>query len=178
MVISSAVDAVKHNIAYIPPERKVTGLYMHQDIKQNIVAPSIKDFSHGWRMDAKQETDETQAVIDRLKIRCQGMGVEVRSLSGGNQQKVLLGKWIRRKPKIIIINEPTRGVDVGTKSEIYKIMEELCEEGFGILMISSELPEVLALSDRVYVMCKGQITGEFQREELSQEKLMENAIGW
>jgi len=101
----------------------------------------------------------------------------VRYLSGGNQQKVLFGKWIMRKPRVILVNEPTRGVDVGTKSEIYKILEELCQEGCGVLMISSELPEVLALSDRVYVLCNGKVTREFSRDELSQEALMEYAIG-
>lgn len=176
--ISKAVDAVRYDMAYVPPERKVTGLYMQQSIKDNIVATSIKDFSRGWIMDRKREAAETQAVIEKLSIKCQSMNTVMKSLSGGNQQKVLLGKWIRRNPRIILINEPTRGVDVGTKTEIYRIIEELCEKGFAILMISSELPEVLMLSDKVYVLCNGRITGEFQREELTQELLMEYAIGW
>lgn len=175
--IDRTQDAVRHNIAYIPPERKVTGLYMQQNIKQNLLAPSIKKFSRGWVMDEKRENSESQAIINRLAIKCNGMKDIARYLSGGNQQKVLFGKWMLRKPKVFLINEPTRGVDVGTKAEIYKILEELCQEGCCILMISGELPEVLALSDRVYVLCKGKLTGEFAREELSSENLLECAIG-
>jgi len=128
-------------------------------------------------MEEKRENTEAQATIDRLEIKCSNMKDIVRYLSGGNQQKVLFGKWMLRKPRIVLVNEPTRGVDVGTKSEIYKILEELCREGCGVLMISSELPEVLALSDRVYVLCNGKLTGEFARGELSSEILLESAIG-
>ena len=117
-------------------------------------------------------------MMEMLEIKAKGMDAEVKSLSGGNQQKVLLGKWIRMNPKVILINEPTRGVDVGTKSEIYKILEDMCAQGVGILMISCELPEVLALSNRVYVMCQGRLSGELKKGELSQEGLMEYAIGW
>jgi len=178
VTVSKTEDAVRHNMAYVPPERKMTGLYMQQSIKTNIIAPSIKEFSRGWIMDRKGEIDSTQKIIEQLSIKCTSMEHTVKYLSGGNQQKILLGKWIRKRPRIILINEPTRGVDVGTKMEIYKILEELCTEGYGILMISGELPEVLSLSDRVYVLCKGKVTGEFEQEELSQKKLLEYAIGW
>jgi ABC-type sugar transport system ATPase subunit len=144
---------------------------------RGIKPQEIKDFSQGPVMNGKLEAEESDSVIRQLSIRCPGPGTAVKSLSGGNQQKVLLGKWIRRRPKIILINEPTRGVDVGTKTEICKILETLCVDGVSILMISSELPEVLALADRVYVLCEGKITGEFQHNELSQEILMEHAIG-
>jgi len=177
ITVKNTQDAVSHNIAYIPPERKITGLYMQQPIKENLLTPSIKNFSQGWIMERKRENAEAQAIIDSLDIKCRSMKDIVRYLSGGNQQKVLFGKWMLRKPKIILVNEPTRGVDVGTKSEIYKILEELCCEGCAVLMISGELPEVLALSDRVYIMCDGKITGELSREELSQEALLTYAIG-
>jgi ABC-type sugar transport system ATPase subunit len=175
--VRNAGSAMAHGMAYMPPERKVNGLIMSQTIKENIISPSITRFSKGWVMDEKRETSETQRVIDNFSIRCKGMYHIVKSLSGGNQQKVLLGKWINRQPKIIMINEPTRGVDVGTKVEIYKMLEALCVQGFCILMISSELPEVLALSDRVYVLCKGKLAGEFNKDQLSQELLLEYAIG-
>lgn len=171
-------DAIKAGIAYVPPERKTTGLCLIQSIKQNILAPSIGEYKKGLGIDRKREEKDVEASIQKLAIKCQNMSAEVKALSGGNQQKVLLAKWILKNPKIILINEPTRGVDVGTKTEIYAILEELCREGFCILMISSELPETLGLSDRIYVMCKGRITGEFSREEAGQEKLMEYAIGW
>ncbi len=176
--IRNTQEAVKNRIAYVPPERKVTGLYMMQSIKKNIVAPSITELSKGWIMDKKREVSETARMMEMLEIKAKGMDAEVKSLSGGNQQKVLLGKWIRMNPKVILINEPTRGVDVGTKSEIYKILEDMCAQGVGILMISCELPEVLALSNRVYVMCQGRLSGELKKGELSQEGLMEYAIGW
>ena len=176
--IRNTQEAVKNRISNDPPERKETGLYMMQSIKKNIVAPSITELSKGWIMDKKREVSETARMMEMLEIKAKGMDAEVKSLSGGNQQKVLLGKWIRMNPKVILINEPTRGVDVGTKSEIYKILEDMCAQGVGILMISCELPEVLALSNRVYVMCQGRLSGELKKGELSQEGLMEYAIGW
>ena len=112
-----------------------------------------------------------------MKLKAPNLDVEVGKLSGGNQQKVVLSKWIMNNPKLLILDEPTRGIDVGAKYEIYKIMNELVQQGVGIVLISSELPEVLGMSDRILVMCEGEITGEFTREEATQEKIMVCATG-
>jgi len=176
--IKSPADAVAKNIAYVPPERKTTGLCLAQTIHQNILGASIDRYKKGIAVDQKREKADVKTMIGKLAIKCQGAKTEVKALSGGNQQKVLLAKWILRTPRMIMINEPTRGVDVETKTEIYEIMDSLCQEGYSILMISSEMPEVLALSDRIYVMCRGKINASFSRGEATQDKLMEYAIGW
>jgi len=123
------------------------------------------------------EVRAAEEITTKMKLKAPNLDIEVGKLSGGNQQKVVLSKWIMNNPKLLILDEPTRGIDVGAKYEIYKIMNELVQQGVGIVLISSELPEVLGMSDRILVMCEGEITGEFTREEATQEKVMMCATG-
>lgn len=116
------------------------------------------------------EVRAAEEITTKMKLKAPNLDIEVGKLSGGNQQKVVLSKWIMNNPKLLILDEPTRGIDVGAKYEIYKIMNELVQQGVGIVLISSELPEVLGMSDRILVMCEGEITGEFTREEATQKK--------
>lgn len=123
-------------------------------------------------MKAGAIAEVAESVVDKLKVKTPGIDQEVKFLSGGNQQKVVIGKWLTRDCDILIFDEPTRGIDVGAKSEIYKLLEELAGQGKAIIMISSELPEILRMSHRIVVMCEGRITGELSREEATQEKIM------
>lgn len=174
--IKSPREAIQHGLAYIPPERKVDGLILEHSIKQNVVTPSIDEYTKAFIIDDKQADIDTAALIEQLKIRATGAGMIVESLSGGNQQKVLIGKWIRKRPKVLMVCEPTRGVDIATKLQIYSLMEDLCEAGLAIIMVTPELPEILGVSDRVYVVKSGRIVGELQRGEMSQESIMSLAV--
>ena len=123
-------------------------------------------------MKHKKEREITADMIEKLRIKTSGQNTETASLSGGNQQKIVIGKWLVSEPKIFILDEPTRGIDVGAKAEIYKLMCEFAKQGMAIIMISSDLPELMGMADRIYVMSEGKITGELSREEASQEKIM------
>ncbi len=143
------------------------------DVKTNVAVASLRGFTRlgGW-MKAGAIAEVAESVVDKLKVKTPGIDQEVKFLSGGNQQKVVIGKWLTRECDILIFDEPTRGIDVGAKSEIYKLLEELAGQGKVIIMISSELPEILRMSHRIVVMCEGRITGELSREEATQEKIM------
>jgi ribose transport system ATP-binding protein len=125
----------------------------------------------------QKEKQWTEEMIQKLRIKTSGPEQEVKSLSGGNQQKVVFGKWLGTEPKLLILDEPTRGVDVGAKKEIYSIMNELTEKGFSIIMVSSELPEILGMSDRVMVIHEGKLTAIIDKKDANQEKIMEAATG-
>ncbi len=176
VTIKQPIDAVKHGIGYLSEDRKRFGLMLDLGVEQNIVIASLKNFvnSIGWvnKNKARKESDKW---VDVLKIKTPSLNQKVKNLSGGNQQKVVLGKWLTRDCNILIFDEPTRGIDVGAKSEIYKLMNRLVAEGKSIIMISSELPEILRMSHRVIVMCEGRITGELSCEEATQERIMEYA---
>ena len=129
------------------------------------------------KVDKKAEEQITEHWIEKLGIRTPSGETKVVSLSGGNQQKVVIARWLETKPEILILNDPTRGIDVGAKAEIYRLMEELCWQGMGIIMISSELQETLSMADRILVMSEGRVTGEVPREEATQENLMKLAVG-
>ncbi len=175
--IKSPSDAIKNGIAYVTAERKKDGLILMQSIKENIMTASLDRYSHPLKLNRKKEKSVAAFWKDKLRIKAPDTDTIVNGLSGGNQQKVVLAKWLATDPKVLILNEPTRGIDVGAKTEIYHLMEDLCEEGLGVIMISSELPEILQLADRVIVLCEGRQTGEFVYGEMSQEKLMHGAIG-
>jgi len=174
--IKSPVDAMKYGIALVPEDRKQEGIYKVQTVRFNSTIEVLKSFIKGIWVDLKKEETITQEYIDMMDTRTPSQEQLMGNLSGGNQQKVMIGRWLATSPKILILDEPTRGVDVGAKSEIYGIMNELVKDGMSIIMISSELPEILNMSDRVYVMCDGRVTGCFSHEEsVTQEEIMKLA---
>ncbi|MCI6868247.1 MAG: sugar ABC transporter ATP-binding protein [Lachnospiraceae bacterium] len=174
--IHSPIDAVKYGIALVPENRKQEGLYKVQSVKFNSTIQVLKDFIKGIRVDLDKEEKITQDYIDMMSTKTPSQEQMIGNLSGGNQQKVMIGRWLATNPKVLILDEPTRGVDVGAKSEIYAIMNELAKQGMAIIMISSELPEILNMSDRIYVMREGKIRGCFHHSEgVTQEDIMQLA---
>ncbi|WP_170008602.1 sugar ABC transporter ATP-binding protein [Bacillus fonticola] len=168
-------DAIKAGIAYVTEDRKGDGLFLSQDIKQNISAGNLKGISSSGVINENEEIKIAEQYKNNLTIKAPSLAQLVGNLSGGNQQKVSLGKWLFVSPKLLILDEPTRGIDVGAKFEIYTIMNELISEGMSIIMISSELGEILGMSDRVYVMAEGEIKGELSSEKANPEKIMQLA---
>ena len=175
--ISSARDAMRLGISLVPEDRKRQGLVLMQTILQNISLPNLDRFSSFMRIDKHAELSEAIKFSTSLSIKTPSVHVPVESLSGGNQQKVVISKWLMSEPKILILDDPTRGIDVGAKYEIYKLMNKLAEQGFAIIMISSELEEVLGMSDRVMVMWEGKSNGTLGIAEATQEKIMARATG-
>ena len=174
-VLKHTSEAIKAGIAYVTEDRKGDGLFLLQDIKSNVSAAHLKGISTNGVLNLNEEVKIGTEYKDSLYIKASSLEQIVGKLSGGNQQKVSLGKWLFTGPKILILDEPTRGIDVGAKFEIYSIMNELINEGMSIIMISSELGEVLGMSDRVYVMAEGSVKGELTMEEATQETIMELA---
>lgn len=170
-------DAIIQGIGFLTEDRKEEGLILDFSIKDNVTLASNKDFSHRGLYDEKTATSFVAKLIERLHIKCMNESQPVGDLSGGNQQKVVLAKWIGIAPKVLILDEPTRGVDVGAKREIYQLMNELAERGVPIIMVSSDLPEILGVSDRIAVMHEGKITGILESTEATQEKVMMLATG-
>ncbi len=167
----SVAGAIAAGIGYLPEDRKEAGLFLEKSIASNIAAASLKQFGCFWTQDrqiAKVAADYCQS----LQVASRGVGQSVVSLSGGNQQKVLLAKWLLVKPKVLIVDEPTRGVDVGAKAEIHRLLFELSRQGTAVVVISSDLPEVLTVADRILVMAEGRITGELSHEEADEERIM------
>lgn len=175
--ISNPAQAIAQGIGFLTEDRKAEGLILDFSIKDNMTLPSTKDFVKHGLFDEKTSTIFVQQLIDRLRIKSGTPKMTVGQLSGGNQQKVVLAKWIGIAPKVLILDEPTRGVDVGAKREIYQLIDELAERGVPIILVSSDLPEILGVSDRIMVMHEGRIAGELSREEASQESVMQLATG-
>ena len=171
--VSSAID---NGIAYVTEDRKTYGLILQDDIKRNITIANIRKIARFKVINDKKEIVEAENCRKKLKIKCTSILQKSMNLSGGNQQKLVLSKWIFTDPQILILDEPTRGIDVGSKYEIYSIINQLVEEGKGILLISSELPEILGMCDRIYVMSEGKITGELTNKEATQEKIMKSIV--
>ena len=170
--IRSPEEAVRAGIGYLSEDRKRYGLIVDKTVEENTVLATLEKFTSGLHVDTKKTEEVSKRYASELKTKTPSVRQEVRKLSGGNQQKVVIAKWLVRDSDILIFDEPTRGIDVGAKSEIYQLMEQLAEEGKSIIMISSELPEVLRMSDRIIVMCEGRITGEIDIEEANQELIM------
>ena len=170
--IHNPEEAIKHGLALVPESRKEQGLYLVQSVKYNTTIEVLKEFIGKFRVNDKRETEITQEYIDLMSTKTPSQAQKIGNLSGGNQQKVMIGRWLATKPKVLILDEPTRGIDVGAKSEIYAIMNNLVKTGVSIIMISSELPEIINMSDRVYVMAGGVVRGCINREEISQENIM------
>jgi len=178
LIIRNPNDAIKHGIAYVTENRKEEGLFLIRSVQYNITIKVLDKFIKWWfRVNARYEDQKTRQFINELSIKTPNPDQEVRNLSGGNQQKVLISRWLATNPRILILDEPTRGVDVGAKAEIYAIMNRLVKEGVSIIMISSELPEVINMSDRIAVMYKGGIRTILNRDEFSQETIMHYATG-
>ncbi len=172
--VSKAVD---NGLVMVTEDRRKYGFAPLASIKDNIAVASLKRLSKFGFVNDREKDKEVRYYFDRMRVKAPDMETQVFTLSGGNQQKVIFAKWLMAKPRILILDEPTRGIDVGAKYEIYKIMNELVEEGMTIVMISSELPELLGCCDRIYVMCEGRLTGEVPKAEFSQEKIMNYATG-
>ena len=170
--ISTPSDAVSAGIGYLSEDRKEFGLCLHLPVSDNVVLPTLEEYSTALMVDEKKVAAVTQEYRERIKIKTPSIHTGVMSLSGGNQQKVIVSKWLVRDCDILIFDEPTRGIDVGAKSEIYKLMTELAQAGKAIIMISSEMPELLRMSDRIMVMCEGEKTGELDIAQATQEKIM------
>lgn len=173
--INNPQEATRMGIALVPESRKKEALFPDQSVMFNITIKSLDDFIRGVRVNHGKEESISTEFVDKMAIKTPTLDQIVANLSGGNQQKVVIGRWLATSPKILIMDEPTRGVDVGAKAEIYAIMNELVKEGVAIIMISSELLEVINMSDRVVVMSNGRITGRLSREGLTQEKIMHYA---
>jgi inositol transport system ATP-binding protein len=176
--IKYPTDAIKLGIVMIPEDRRREGLVLLRSVYENVALAHLKEFIGGlYLLNKRKESNEVNKQIERLRIKTRSVKTEVGTLSGGNQQKVVVAKWLVKKPKVLIMDEPTRGIDVGAKYEIYKLMCDLASEGMAIIMISSELPEILGMSDRVIVMAEGEIKGELTRSEATQEKIMKLSAG-
>jgi D-xylose transport system ATP-binding protein len=175
--LQSPLDGIRNGIALVSEDRKRYGLVLDQSIKNNISLASLKKLSKHSVIDANEEIRSSNRYVSELMIKTPSIETAVGTLSGGNQQKVVLGKWLLTEPQVLILDEPTRGIDVGAKYEIYNLMNRLVAQGMAILMISSELPEVLGMSDRIYVMSEGKVAAEYDWREATQEKIMQAATG-
>lgn len=175
--IKNPVDAIRAGIALITEDRKGEGLVLGLSVRENLALPNLRSLSRFGFVSHRMEQGFVEESIRKLHVKAHHPNQRVGSLSGGNQQKVVIGKWLATQPKVLILDEPTRGVDIGAKREIYDLMNQLVQEGVAILMISSELPEVLGMSDRILVMHEGRVTGEFLRENATQETIMHAATG-
>lgn len=171
--ILSPADAVAQGIGWVPEDRKLHGLVLGMSVQENSSMAILPRLANWFGMiNPQKERQNAEDYVKKLDIVTPSVTQTVRNLSGGNQQKVVLAKWLSSTPQLLIVDEPTRGIDVGAKSEIHKLLAQLAQQGIAILMISSELPEILAMSDRIFVMCQGRVTGEFTHESASQEKIM------
>ncbi len=174
--IRSTVDALHAGIGFVPEDRKEQGLILKMSVQHNTSIAALPSVARGWFLDKKQERALTGEYIGKLRVKTPSQEQRVMNLSGGNQQKVVIAKWMATHPTVLILDEPTRGIDVGAKKEIHLLMSELVGQGVAIIMISSELPEILGMSDRIYVMHDGRIKGEIARSEATQESVMKMAI--
>ena len=175
--IRNISDAMKCGMAYVPAERKSEGLVLMQTVKRNTTMLLLKELQKGLRFDKKEEQRCAEEWVEKLNVKTPSIDTVVESLSGGNQQKVVLAKWMSNRPDILILNEPTRGIDVGAKAEIYHLIEQFCEQGLGVIIVSSEMTEVISVADRIYAVYNGEIRGEFNKEDATQEAIMHKAIG-
>ena len=159
-------------IALVTEDRKAHGLHLAESIRDNVALPSLARIAHFGVRSRSGEAVVAEDAVRRLGVRCWGTAQIAATLSGGNQQKVVMGKWLATGPRVLLLDEPTRGIDVGAKQEIYALIRALAAEGLAILMVSSELPELLLLADRIFVMSEGRKTGELTRAEASEEAIM------
>ncbi|MFN8591605.1 MAG: sugar ABC transporter ATP-binding protein [Thermomicrobiales bacterium] len=177
VVIASPRDAIRNGVGLVPEDRKLQGLVLGLAVRENITLPSLAGLVRLGFVQLREEQDVAKRFVDSLRIRTPSLEQKVVNLSGGNQQKVVIAKWLALRPKLLILDEPTRGIDVGAKAEVHHLIAELAAQGVAVLMISSELPEILGMSDRVLVMREGRIVADIPRLEASQESIMRYATG-
>lgn len=171
--IKSTKNAIAYGLALVPEDRRQNGMIGSFTVAQNVTLATLKNIAGVFqKINVKREREVTEKYISQLRIKTPNGDAVISNLSGGNQQKAIIAKWLESKPRILILDEPTRGIDIGAKSEIYQIIHELAAQGTSIIMVSSELPEVIGISDRILVMANGRITGEFKRTEATPEKIM------
>jgi rhamnose transport system ATP-binding protein len=175
--IGSPRDAMRAGLAFVPEDRQQQGLVLEMAIEDNATLPFVRRLTRFGLIDRKRERAAAKDYTDRLQVKAAGLSLPVRALSGGNQQKVVIAKWLATEPAVLVLDEPTRGIDIGTKAEVHRIVSRLAAQGLAILLISSELPEVLGMADRVLVMHEGRLTGEFSRANADQEAIMRAATG-
>ena len=172
----SCQDGLKNGIAYVSEDRKGDGLILELSVKENMSISSLKKVSSSFKIDKKKEKEKVKDYINKMNIKTPSENQMIKNLSGGNQQKVAIGKALMTSPEVLILDEPTRGVDVGAKKEIYDLINDFKKQGKAVIMISSEMPEILGMSDRVLVLSDGKLTGEFSKEEASQELILKCAV--
>jgi len=172
VIINSPSDAIDSGIGLLTEDRNLFGLFMELNIRKNITISNLNNLLSGIFIDKKKETEISGKFLDQLKIKAPSTETKVETLSGGNKQKVVLARWLFSDAKVLIFDEPTAGIDVGVKYEIYNLINKLVEEGIGIIVISSDLPELIGMSNRIMVMCEGEITGVFNKEDFTQEKIL------
>jgi len=176
VLVKDPIEAKRQGLAYVPSDRKQEGLVLVHSVKDNLTLTKVDELGKGFMMNAKKEKEYCDTWIDKLKVKTPSRFAIIESLSGGNQQKVVVAKWILTNPKVLIMNDPTRGIDVGAKVEIYKLMEELCRKGISIILVTAELLEVIGITDRMLVLANGEMVGEFQRSEYDQKTILHMAV--
>lgn len=177
MEVPEYKDAIRKGIGYMTEDRKEQGLFLNLEVRKNISAAKLSNVANGMFIDDEKEQELARRFVSALNIKVSSIEQPVESLSGGNQQKVMLGKWLAIDPRILIVDEPTRGIDVGAKAEIHSLMRELANQGVGVILISSDMPEIIGMSDRVIVMHEGCISGELSGEDITEENIMMLASG-
>jgi ABC-type sugar transport system ATPase subunit len=168
-------DARRAGVALVPEDRKRLGLFSHMSVAENITLCMLHEAANAGVLRRGRERRMAEGVVSRLGVKTAGVAAPITSLSGGNQQKTIIGRWLLTRPTVLLLDDPTRGVDVGAKAELYRLMVQLCRDGLGIIVTSSELPELLTLSDRILVLCEGRLTAEFSRAEATEQRIMEAA---
>lgn len=175
VVFHHPAEALKAGLALVTEDRKRLGLFADLNVGQNISISNLKEWAKFGIVSSARESEAIRGSISDLLVKTAGPGARITSLSGGNQQKCIVGRWLLTRPKVLLLDDPTRGVDVGAKAELYRLMDRLCMEGLSVIITSSELPELLTVSDRILVLSEGRLTGEFSREEATEHKIMEAA---
>ncbi|MDB4624351.1 ATP-binding cassette domain-containing protein, partial [Akkermansiaceae bacterium] len=173
----SPAEALNRGLALVPEDRKGQGLILDMAVKENMSLASLRRDAKGPFVDQKKEEELTKEMTEALRVKTPGAWQLARYLSGGNQQKIVLAKWLALKPKVLLLDEPTRGIDIGAKEEIYLLMERFAKEGMAVLFVSSEMEEIMGVADRALVMHEGRISGELGREDFTEEAIMELATG-
>ena len=172
---ASPADAKQAGVALVTEDRKRLGLFPQMNVRENITICMLEEAASLGLVAGRTERRAANESIKLLAIKTPGSEASITGLSGGNQQKAIIARWLRTQPKVLLLDDPTRGVDVGAKAELYRVIDKLCRDGLGILVTSSELPELIALCDRILVLCEGRLTGAFTRGQFSEQALMEAA---
>jgi len=174
--IRSPAEAIAAGLALAPEDRKADGLVLSLGVSENVGLPSLARATRWGLLNPRRERELVGPFVERLAVKAASLAQRVRNLSGGNQQKVVLAKWLATGPQVLLLDEPTRGIDINAKREIYAIIDQLSRSGMGVLMVSSELPEILAVADRILVLAEGRLTAEFQRGEATEERVLRAAL--